>query len=342
MLRKLPLLCANLKEINKVSTCFASSAACEVRIPVPWGHIAGKWWGPKDKAPIFTFHGWQDNCGSFDLLMPILPKHLSFLTVDFPGHGFSSKIPPGLFYHNLNGVMLIRRLQTYFNLEKVSLMGHSLGAITSYTYGGFYPQSVNFVICIDGLSPLINPKRLDRVTESIDAFLKYDQQVVNNLSGKVEPPAYSMETMIEMMHKGTRGSVDKDKCKYIITRNIKESKLKPGLFYFDRDPRLKSGPLMNWPMEDLLEHANRINFPILATKAESSPVLSNHGIIKTVREIISKQNPTAEFLAVAGKHHGHLNTPEIFADIIPKFIAKYENTQKDMDLKYFEAIKHVE
>lgn len=31
----------------------------EVRIPVPWGHIAGKWWGPQDKRPIFVIHGWQ-------------------------------------------------------------------------------------------------------------------------------------------------------------------------------------------------------------------------------------------------------------------------------------------
>lgn len=31
----------------------------EVRIPVPWGHIAGKWWGPRDRRPIFVVHGWQ-------------------------------------------------------------------------------------------------------------------------------------------------------------------------------------------------------------------------------------------------------------------------------------------
>lgn len=30
----------------------------EVKIPVPWGHIAGKWWGPTDKHPILALHGW--------------------------------------------------------------------------------------------------------------------------------------------------------------------------------------------------------------------------------------------------------------------------------------------
>lgn len=31
----------------------------EVRIPVPWGHLAAKWWGPQDKRPILCLHGWQ-------------------------------------------------------------------------------------------------------------------------------------------------------------------------------------------------------------------------------------------------------------------------------------------
>lgn len=33
----------------------------EIQIPVPWGKIAGKWWGPIDKRPIVCIHGWQVN-----------------------------------------------------------------------------------------------------------------------------------------------------------------------------------------------------------------------------------------------------------------------------------------
>lgn len=31
----------------------------EVSIPVPWGEIRGKWWGPTDSRPILSLHGWQ-------------------------------------------------------------------------------------------------------------------------------------------------------------------------------------------------------------------------------------------------------------------------------------------
>lgn len=97
----------------------------EVSIPVPWGDIHGKWecyvllghtsncptsdffkssslmnyytsgklWGPEDKQPIIFLHGWQDNAGTFDPLVALLPEDLAILCIEFPGHGFSSQYP---------------------------------------------------------------------------------------------------------------------------------------------------------------------------------------------------------------------------------------------------------
>lgn len=56
--------------------------------------ILAKWWGPRDKQPIIAIHGWQDNAGTFDPLIELLPKELSILCIDLPGHGRSSHIPP--------------------------------------------------------------------------------------------------------------------------------------------------------------------------------------------------------------------------------------------------------
>lgn len=30
-----------------------------VKIPMPWGEIAGKWWGSQTQQPVLTLHGWQ-------------------------------------------------------------------------------------------------------------------------------------------------------------------------------------------------------------------------------------------------------------------------------------------
>ena len=49
-----------------------SGAAQEIRIPVAYGHIAGKAWGDPGGKPILGLHGWLDNAGTFDHLAPLI------------------------------------------------------------------------------------------------------------------------------------------------------------------------------------------------------------------------------------------------------------------------------
>ena len=57
----------------------------DVHVPTPWGHLATKCWNlpsaddPRDftlstHLPVVCLHGWQDNAGSFDTLIPLLDK----------------------------------------------------------------------------------------------------------------------------------------------------------------------------------------------------------------------------------------------------------------------------
>lgn len=58
----------------------------EVKIKLPYGgYIFGKWWGNRSIRPFLCIHGRQDNCGTFDRLIPLLSKEFSYLAIDFPG-----------------------------------------------------------------------------------------------------------------------------------------------------------------------------------------------------------------------------------------------------------------
>jgi pimeloyl-ACP methyl ester carboxylesterase len=58
----------------------------EITIYLPnGGHISGKWWGDKSTRPILCLHGRQDNCGTFDRLIPLLSREFSYLAIDLPG-----------------------------------------------------------------------------------------------------------------------------------------------------------------------------------------------------------------------------------------------------------------
>ncbi|KAI4460453.1 epoxide hydrolase [Holotrichia oblita] len=292
----------------------------EVRIPTPLGLLAGKWWGPTDKRPIVAFHGWQDNCGTFDTLIPLLPKHIPYLALDCPGHGFSYKLPAGVPYHNADIAIMIKELIKYFGWHKLTLMGHSLGAILSYTYGFLFPKDIDFVICIDGLHPLVNPQRIKRVVRSIEEFIKYDALQRSN----IEPPSYTIEEMMKRLHLATRKSIALEATKYILYRNIAPSKTYPGKFYFNRDARLKVGPLSNEDPIGIKNAAAHVNFPIFISKAKESPFFGNETMFKEVHAVLEKSSPDCQFHDIPGEHHVHLNQPENIAGLITKFIEKHD------------------
>ena len=67
---------------------------------------------------------------------------LFFLSTDLPGHGFSSHFPQGVSYHYLDGLQYIRRVARHFNLEKFSLIGHSMGGGMSLMYSVTHPGKI--------------------------------------------------------------------------------------------------------------------------------------------------------------------------------------------------------
>jgi len=54
----------------------------EIRIPVAYGHIAGKAWGNPDGKPILGLHGWLDNAATHDNIAPLLPPGYRKSTLD--------------------------------------------------------------------------------------------------------------------------------------------------------------------------------------------------------------------------------------------------------------------
>ncbi|XP_036787278.1 serine hydrolase-like protein 2 isoform X4 [Manis pentadactyla] len=99
----------------------------ELKLAVPWGHIAAKVWGSQQGLPVLCLHGWLDNANSFDRLIPLLPKDFQYVAMDFGGHGLSSHYSPGFPYYQQNFVSEIRRVTAALKWNRFSLMGHSFG-----------------------------------------------------------------------------------------------------------------------------------------------------------------------------------------------------------------------
>ena len=122
----------------------------EIRIPTEYGHIAGKSYGdPETGIPLLGIHGWLDNCGTFDPLAGRLPPGFHFVSIDMPGHGLSSHIPPGMFYRISDGLITIKHITNYLKWPKFGILGHSMGAGLGNWYAGSFPDEITRLIQID-------------------------------------------------------------------------------------------------------------------------------------------------------------------------------------------------
>ena len=63
-----------LKVVFCTSSGLSISGPAEIRIPVPYRHIAGKALGDPQGKPILGLHGWLDNTGTHDGLAVRLPE----------------------------------------------------------------------------------------------------------------------------------------------------------------------------------------------------------------------------------------------------------------------------
>uniref|UniRef100_A0A669F499 Serine hydrolase like n=1 Tax=Oreochromis niloticus TaxID=8128 RepID=A0A669F499_ORENI len=128
----------------------------ELSIPVPWGEI-------------------RDNCGSFNTLIPFLPKECRYVAVDMPGHGLSSHRPPGVFYSFPEYAADVRRVTESLSWTKFSIMGHSMG---ESQFSALYPDMVDGIVVLDvfGFVPT-DPKEIPRIMrQGMDEMLKYEKK----------------------------------------------------------------------------------------------------------------------------------------------------------------------
>ncbi|XP_043524752.1 probable serine hydrolase isoform X1 [Frieseomelitta varia] len=288
----------------------------EIQIPVPWGNISGKWWGPNDQQPLVALHGWQDNAGTFDRLIPLLPPNLAILAIDLPGHGLSSHLPTGQFYYVFwDGLIILRRIAKYYKWNKVRLLGHSLGGAISFLYAASYPDEVEFMISLDIASPSV--KDITKIPliigDSIDKFLKYELLQSDGI------PSYSYDEVLTIVEDAYKGSITKEGAMILMKRGLRPAN-EPERYYFSRDPRLKVSVLGMISLDLVLAYAGRIKCAYLNIRAVPGMKFDHPEYYEKVLDQIKLSAKKFEYHKVEGTHHVHLNNPERIAPIINNFI----------------------
>lgn len=130
------------------------NAPREQRIVLPHLALSAQVWGDDALSPLLALHGWLDNAGSFALLAPLLARRFRVIALDLPGHGHADHLAPGASYHYLDYVGVVLAAADALQLDRYTLLGHSLGAGIAALAAAAMPERIERLLLIEGLGPL--------------------------------------------------------------------------------------------------------------------------------------------------------------------------------------------
>lgn len=273
----------------------------EVRLELRTGDtLSARYW-PGTSAPVIALHGWLDNAASFDGLAPRLGD-LDLLAIDLPGHGRSSHRGR---YHFLDYIEDLSQAASARGLETFSLLGHSMGAAVSMLFAATFPERVERMVLIDGLTPsTVAPKeapgQLRRAIETRARAMSKPSRPSPDLDGLVER---MLSARMPMRAEAARAIAQR------------ASRSDADGHHFIYDPLLQASSMLRLTREHTRAFLSQISCPVLMLRARDGWPLPPGYIEEAMASV-----PHLEIREVEGGHHVHADTPEVVAPHVRAFL----------------------
>lgn len=307
----------------------------EISFKTPYGHIACLEWGQRE-APtkILCAHGWLDNAGSFEPLVPFILNHKDnaskyhIVAMDMPGVGHSSHRPPAAEYTIFSHIIEMRRVtqQLGWN-QNLILLGHSMGGHLSFIYSCVYPKQVASVISIDTTHPLTHQAANWHVTigNNIEHYFKCEHYGHNNEKLDTVTPVYTEADAIKRLMDAHSNSLTLEAAKVMFKRGA--TKHPNGGCTFNRDVRLRHMSVEFRPDDELmlkfLEHSFKPH-NLLIIRGLGSPYHRPDEIRLRYYSLFERNCRLFRDVMLDGTHHLHMNSPDSVAIEINKFLEDAE------------------
>lgn len=274
-----------------------------LNLTIPGFTIACKLWGNPNNPPIIALHGWLDNANSFDYLADYMSEEFYFIAVDLPGHGHSSHFPAGCYFHYTDALFTLMRIINALKLDKVHLLGHSMGAGLSSLAAGVAPERFLSLTLIEGLGPFSYPEETacKQLSAYLDNLAKEDIQSSKGYN-KLKDAALA---------RSLKGYVSFEIAKTLSERALIE---KDGMYHWRHDRRLLSPTPLRMTEEQILSCLREIQAKTYLLWASDGFKLDSIDIQVRINAI---KNLKIERLE--GGHHIHMEQPETVSKLLIDF-----------------------
>ena len=233
------------------------------------------------KKPLVLLHGFMENTTIWDEMEAHLSKDFTLIKIDLPGHG-KSKV-----YQEIHTVELmaekVKEVIDALKLEKINLLGHSLGGYVSLAFAENFPEILEsmtlFFSTTVAEKKAIRRRSIAVIDENFETFVKTS---IPNLFSNNEKDI--LEGKIEL------------------AKNIAKSTNKEGV---------KAAQLGMAERPDRTEILENLDAKILIIAGKYDNAVKTENLLK----IIPEKTNIKTYVLDCG-HNGHWEKPTICAEII--------------------------
>lgn len=260
-----------------------------------------------DRTPTLLFlHGWLDHLHSHDWLRDALPPSLRSVAIDFRGHGQSGHVAGGL-YHVTDYLADVEATLEACGVERVHLVGHSLGGTVALLYSAARPERVASVTTIESLGPSGGPAG-ERTVERLRGFVRDLRKPSHK---RVYP---SIEAAAERLRAGNSGLSERAAL-HLARHGTRQ--LPSGGFEFTFDPAHRRTFGISFDEEQTLAAFRAVQCPVQVIAATEGFSFDDAQMSARL-EALRARTP----VRVPGGHHVHLDAPERIAELIVEFTGR--------------------
>lgn len=278
--------------------------------------------GDRGGERVLCLHGFQDNCASFDRLIPRLNRRHEYLCFDWPNHGLSSSTPLGVRWTLEHYMVTVKRVMSHVwpQWSFFVCVGHSMGGQVGKFLAAVYPDAVKKLVLLDSVGPLhVYPEDVVPVMRrALDDLLKLEDRAAGAAvlcDNQATALARIKRRFYGLLIESGETLTDKA-ARTLMTRYYRPQA--GGKYVAANDARLRvtyNGLYSAAQHRDVVEH---IRCPTLWIRATVSDTYYKDAYALFVK--LYGGNPNFRTVTVQGNHDVHMNHPHMVAPIVNEFL----------------------
>jgi pimeloyl-ACP methyl ester carboxylesterase len=260
-------------------------------------------------VPLVLIHGFGNDAHIWDDFAPVAAAHYRVLALDLRGHGDSAWPLHGE-YEYAHHVADLEAVTQSLGIERMVLVGHSLGGRVAMLYAGAHPEQMAGLVIVDS-APELDTRGTTRIQMDV---------------GQHKDPSFGSVAEYESMLLHAYPEAQPHAIKRMALHGVKRRD--DGRYILKMDPVLRGAvgqiatPLERAEYEDrtrgeLWDALGKVRCPTLVVRGAASDIMSADVADKMVDDVLAQGR-----LAVVGRagHSVMTDNPDGFRDALSGFI----------------------